>query len=199
MYAFISGKIEEKTDNSVIINNNGIGYEIFSSSYTIDNLGNLRDNITIPTYLHVKEDVMQLFGFSNKTEKNLFLKLITVSGIGVKTAMTILSGVMYNNLIELILLEDVKSIAMIKGIGKKTAERIVLELKGSISLSPNDKLGSVENDNNCIVIKNLDDAVSALANMGLSRFDALKLVKSVAEKNDTVEQIITKALKYMNK
>jgi len=196
MYAFISGKIEYKTENTIVLNCNGVGYEIFATSYAINNAGNIGDLATIQTYLHVREDAMTLFGFSSNQEKEVFLKLITVSGVGAKTAISILSGISYNDLISCIISEDIKSIGSIKGIGKKTAERIVLELKNNFQDLEINSLFS----NNQTLLKgneNLDEATMLLVNMGLSKFDALKLVKDVAAPNDTTEDIIKKALKNM--
>ena len=196
MYAFISGKIEYKTETTIVLNCNGVGYEIYATSYAINNAGNIGDLATIQTYLHVREDAMTLFGFSSNQEKEVFLKLITVSGVGAKTAISILSGISYNDLISCIISEDIKSIGSIKGIGKKTAERIVLELKNNFqdleinSLFSNTQTTFKANEN-------LDEATMLLVNMGLTKFDALKLVKDVASPNDSTEDIIKKALKNM--
>ena len=196
MYAFISGKIEYKTENIIVLNCNGVGYEIFATSYAINNAGNIGDLATIQTYLHVREDAMTLFGFSSNQEKEVFLKLITVSGVGAKTAISILSGISYNDLITCIISEDIKSIGSIKGIGKKTAERIVLELKNEFQ---NIEINNLFSNNQTLVKpnENFDEATLLLVNMGLSKFDALKLVKEVASTNDTTEEIIKKALKNM--
>ena len=195
MYAFISGKIEYKTENTVVINCNGVGYEIFATAFALNNCGNIGDMATIQTYLHVREDAMTLFGFSSNQEKEVFLKLITVSGVGAKTAIAILSGISYSDLITCIISEDIKSIGSIKGIGKKTAERIVLELKNEFQNVEMSNLFNAQVTN--LTNINLDEATLLLVNMGLSKFDALKLVKEVASPNDTTEDIIKKALKNM--
>lgn len=196
MYAFISGIVEEKSNNLVILSCNGIGYEIFVSHNTLDKLPAIKQPATVYTYLHVKEDAHNLYGFLTKQEKQLFLSLITVSGVGAKTAIAILSGMNYNDLISAILIEDIALISKIKGVGKKTAERIVLELKNSLgSLKDEEifsmsKLGSVTNSV-------YDEAVILLVEMGLNKLDALKLVNSVADKDDSIEQIVAKSLKAM--
>ena len=133
MYSFIAGKIDEKTDSSVIIDCNGVGYEIFVTTGTLSSIGGVGDFAKIHTYLLVREDAMQLFGFQTKNEKDIFLNLLSVSGVGAKTAISILSGISTSDLISAIAFGDPSPIAKIKGIGKKTAERIVLELKSSIS------------------------------------------------------------------
>lgn len=196
MYAYIIGKIEDKTENSVIIECNGIGYEIFVSTNTLSMLGNVGEQAKVYTYLHVREDAFLLFGFLNKEEKNLFLELITVSGVGAKMALQILSSIKPNDLVNCIITGDVKTISQAKGIGKKTAERIVLELKGKMG-DLNGSFASIEFENNNINPTACDEACELLVNMGLSRFDALKIVKRVATESDTTETIIAKALKNL--
>ena len=196
MYSFIAGKIDEKTDSSVIIDCNGVGYEIFVTTGTLSSIGGVGDFVKIPTYLLVKEDAMLLFGFQSKNEKNLFLDLISVSGVGAKTAISILSGISASDLVSAIAFGDSSPIAKIKGIGKKTADRIILELKGSISnLDLNLSSNSSQSPNNA----EFEDAVVLLSTMGLSKMDSLKLVNDVYEIGDKTEDIVSKALKNMNR
>jgi len=196
MYAFLTGTIDEKNENVVIVNVGGVGYEVWASSYTINSL-NVGEVATIYTYLHVREDAMLLFGFSSKQEKAIFLDLITVSGVGAKTAIQILSGCSPQDLIESILHGDTRTISSIKGIGKKTAERIVLELRNKFEdlplLSGSYETTSVSSAKNSIT----DEAVLLLTNMGLTRTEAVNLVKQVATPDDTIEEIVTKALRNM--
>lgn len=196
MYAFITGIIEEKGENVVVVNCNGVGYEIFASTNTLNILPQVGEVSTIYTYLHVREDAFALFGFATKEEKSLFLELITVSGIGAKSAIQVLSGTTLNGLLTAIITGDVKLISSIKGIGKKTAERIVLELKGKLgdsnlqTLSVGDLQAPV---NNSLT----EQATDLLTNMGLTRMEALNLVKTCAGPEDTLEEIITKCLRNM--
>lgn len=193
MYSFISGIVEEKSNNLVVINCNGVGYELMVSNYSIENIASVGEVAKVYTYLNVREDAMTLFGFSTKHEKGIFLKLITVSGIGAKTAISILSGVNPNTLVNAILLGDLAMLGTIKGIGKKTAERIVVELKGSI--------GELASTSDFTAISPISEtqasseALDALINMGLAKFDALKIISAVAKENDTTEMIIEKALR----
>lgn len=195
MYAFITGVIEEKGENLVIVNCNNIGYEIFASTNTLNTLPDVGEVATIFTYLHVREDAFSLFGFSSKEEKSLFLELITVSGIGAKSAIQLLSGTSLNGLITAIITGDVKVISAIKGIGKKTAERIVLELKGKLG----DVSESALNISDFSTVNNTvtEQATELLTNMGLTRVEAINLVKSCYASEDTVEQVITKCLRNM--
>ncbi len=197
MYSFISGIIEDKLENLVVIEQNGIGYEIFVSTNTLSNLPNVGEYAKIYTYLHVREDAFQLYGFLSKEEKNLFLKLITVSGVGSKMALVILSSLSVQNLISCIVSGDVKTLSQAKGVGKKTAERIILELKGKLG-ELNTTLLSDFSALSGATSTACDEACELLVNMGLSKFDALKLVNKVALENDTTEMIIQKALKNMN-
>ncbi len=193
MYAFISGVIEHKTKDSVVINNNGVGYEIFVSNNTLSNLDAVGKPAKIYTYLNVREDALTLFGFSNMQEKELFLDLITVSGVGSKTALAILSGISVQNLITAIVTGDVKTISTAKGIGKKTAERIILELKS--------KLGDVSafdlfNDSQSApMVGPTMEAVELLVSMGVQRIEAMEIVNRVYEEGDTTEELVTKALR----
>lgn len=199
MYSFITGIIEEKQENLVVINNNGIGYEVIISTMSVNKLPMIGEECKIYTYLYVREDIMQLFGFYNKQEKDVFLSLISVSGIGAKTAIQMLSYITAPELVNAIVFGDVKLIASIKGIGKKTAERILLELKNSIN-----QLNGITLENYSEVTNTLEnetsvnEAVNLLVNMGLTKVEASKIVNKVAEPNDKTEDIITKALRNMN-
>ena len=194
MYAFITGVIEEKTENAVILNNNGMGYEINASAHTINSLPPVGEVGTLFTYLHVREDAFMLFGFSTKQEKEIFLQLITVSGIGAKSAVQILSGASPEGIVNAIITGDVKLISGIKGIGKKTAERIILELKGKFG----DAGINMFDTSSSFTSTATEEATLLLTNMGLTRNEAVQLVKSVADADDTTEQIVTKALRNMH-
>ena len=196
MYSFICGTIEEKQENLIVINNNGIGYEIYISTLSLNKLPQVGEDAKIYTYLYVREDIMQLFGFANKQEKDVFLSLISVSGIGAKTAIQMLSYISAPELGNAIIFGDVKLIASIKGIGKKTAERILLELKSNIN-----HLNGITLENYTEVPNTYEDetsmseAIALLVNMGLTKMEATKIVNKVAEPNDTIEIIVTKALR----
>ena len=142
---------------------------------------------------------MQLFGFASKEEKKLFLALTTVSGVGSKTAIQILSGLKVKDLMNAIYLGDVNAISHIKGIGKKTAERIVLELKNKVDVLP-----LIDGTNEATISVSLgvetpavNEAISALVEMGLSRVEATRIVKAVALDTDSAEAIIAKSLRNM--
>lgn len=194
MYSFVSGIIEEKYDGLVVINNNGIGYEIFMSEYSIGKLPSIGEFTTIQTYLLVREDAFLLYGFADKYEKSIFLKLISVSGVGPKSALQILSGLDADQLVTAIASEDVKAVASIKGVGKKTAERIIVELKNQF-----DDIQIVANANKTGTTDNMDMATDLLIAMGINKSIAISLIKNCAEPNDTCEEIVQKALRNYNR
>lgn len=194
MYAFLTGTIDEKDDNMLVVNVGGVGYEVWASSHTVNTV-NVGEVATIYTYLHVREDAMLLFGFSSRQEKAIFLDLITVSGVGAKTAIQILSGCSPDELVESIMHGDTRTISSIKGIGKKTAERIVLELKNKFEDLP--LLNTINGVTATAQSSITDEAVLLLVNMGLTRTEAVNLVKQVATPEDTIEEIVTKALRNM--
>ena len=141
MIDFVIGKIIEINDNVVVVENNGIGFEFFVSMTT---LVGLKEGNTVKffTYLQVREDGFSLFGFASRDEKKMFLQLISVGGVGPKVALSVLSGVSINELAMAILNNDTAKLTRVKGLGKKTAERIILELKEKIS--PIEAIGANE-------------------------------------------------------
>ncbi|MBO7218751.1 MAG: Holliday junction branch migration protein RuvA [Clostridia bacterium] len=194
MISFIRGIVAEKAENTVVLDCNGVGYEIYVSSFTLDTL--TRGEVaTIKTYMQVREDGVALFGFVDLKEKDVFLKLINISGIGPKMAIAILSQISIKDFVAAISTGNIKMISSVKGLGKKTAERIVLELSNSF-----DTLPLLEPDFGFTPkTQVLDEAIDVLVSMGLVRFEATRVVKDVATPSDTTEDIIKKALKYMNK
>ena len=191
MISYIIGKVTEKEENMIVLESNGIGYEIQVSSYTANSIEFDNEYAKILTYMQVKEDGICLYGFISKEEKNMFLKLISVSGIGPKMAIGILSGVTIPELINAILSQDVKMLCTIKGLGKKTAERLLVELKDQTM--PN--VNVVSNDN--LNYNAIDQVTDALVSLGVGKNEAYRLAKDNAENGLSVEEIITKCLRGM--
>ena len=129
MINFIEGKVVDKQEDYVVIENNQIGYEIYVSSFTQNTLIYQNEMARLFTYMNVREDGITLYGFATKEEKDMFLKLISVSGIGPKMAMGILSNISIVDLTNAIFRQDIKMLCTVKGLGKKTAERLLVELK----------------------------------------------------------------------
>ncbi len=189
MITQIKGRLVEKSPTELVVDCNGVGYSINISLNTFSQL-NKEENIRLFTHLIVKEDSHTLFGFSTKSERELFKLLISVSGVGASTARTMLSSLTPVEIISSINNEDVNSVQSIKGIGSKTAQRIILELK--------DKVLSLESDDSQIqmISKDADEAITALEVLGYSRKQTSKIVNQIKTENHgiTVESLIKKAL-----
>lgn len=196
MFAFISGIIEEKGNSIVVINSNGVGFELNVSDTTIYELPEVGEKAKIYTYMAVREDAITLFGFATMEEKSAFLKLINVSGIGGKMAIAMLSAMPVADLIDAILTENIKMLSSIKGLGKKTAERVVLELRNSFDDLQISMLKPVRAVSNTSA---MEETIDTLVAMGLTRFDATKIVKDIAKPDMKTEEMIKLALKNMNK
>lgn len=192
MISFLVGVIEEKFENSVIIDVNGVGYEVFVSNNTLISLPQEGNRAKIFTYMAVREDGVSLFGFSSQEERNLFNKLILVSGVGPKMAISILSGLSLSDLTVAIIKEDVKLLSKIKGLGKKTAERLCLELKDKLDLlgTQSETTFNVEYDEDAVQM-----ATDTLISLGISKNDAYMLARANATKDSTAEEIISKSLR----
>ncbi len=182
MIAHISGKLIQKQPNSVIVEaGGGVGYELTVPLSTFYDLGDLGSEISLRVYTYVREDALQLFGFRTEREKKLFLLLITVSGIGPKLAITALSGLSAEELIQAIRTENLAKLVAIPGVGKKTAERMLVELKDKVATlaSPETeeqlKAGPIISVGDAL----RDDVISALVNLGYQRGAAEKAVLGV--------------------
>ena len=198
MIAYIKGQVIDEFDGGVVLENNGIGYEILCSAALLAKLSAEKEG-GVFTYLQVKEDGLSLFGFDNKEEKRMFLKLISVSGIGPKMAMGILSGMRVNELATAIAMNDVKGLSRIKGLGKKTAERIILELRESVS-AENAAIAAEESFAAPVFTSEDEDAIIALMGLGFSGIQSRNAVKTAKEQGaETIQDVISFALKSMGK
>ena len=192
MYYFIKGKIIKKDENSIVLENNGIGYNIFTSASSLNGAGELGNITTMYTYLHVREDVFDLYGFTTEEEKGMFLHLLSVSGVGPKAALAVLSVTNPAKLALAIITNDVKAITKAQGVGPKMAQRIILDLKDKLK---NADLALDETDAEVTIddIGNASEAVSALVVLGYKPNDAKKAVAAV-DQNGSIEDIIKRAL-----
>ncbi|MBO5326333.1 MAG: Holliday junction branch migration protein RuvA [Lachnospiraceae bacterium] len=200
MYAYFIGKITYMTADSVVLEVNNIGYNIKVSAQTIQNLGHLSGEVKLYTYTYVKEDALGLFGFLTREELELFKMMLTVNGIGPKGALSILSTSSVDTLRFAILSGDAKSIAKAPGVGAKSAERLIIDLKDKINAEDVFTLNSSES-NAVIVTQELPakkEAIEALTALGYSATDALKAVNQITCTEDTtVEEILKQALKVI--
>lgn len=193
MIGFVNGILRYKGDGVVVVECGGIGYEVYLTNSAFYNLPDIDEPVKLFTWMLVKEDEMSLFGFESLEEKSLFLQLISVSGVGAKTALQILSGVKQKDLVNAIVGEDTNFISKIKGIGKKTAERIVLELKDK--LNPYEYVLPLFEAQTQTDPSAINDAVVVLTSLGISKQQASLLARKVSQAGDTAEDIVAKALK----
>lgn len=199
MYYSISGKVIYCGEGRLVVECGGVGYDLAVSTSTLVKLGNIGQQVTVYTYLQVQEDALRLFGFYSREEKAMFENLLTVSGVGPKLAIQILSGQELGQLVASIVNADVKAIASSKGVGKKTAERIVLELQGK--LNADGALESILGGNATPVATSGDeitrDAVEALMSFGISRSQAEQAVAKVRGNADDLESVIALAFRSL--
>ena len=190
MITQLKGRLVEKSPTDVVIDCNGVGYMVHISLNTFSKLTD-SESITLFTHLQVKEDSNTLFGFYEKTERNLFRQLISVSGIGASTARTMLSSLTPKEIQSAIILGNVSTIQSVKGIGLKTAQRVIIDLKDKVSLiSENDEfIGNISNTNQ-------DEALSALEVLGYSRKHTNKVIETLLNNSPemSVEELIKSAL-----
>ena len=195
MITFLEGTLVEKEPMRVVLNVGGVGYEVHIPLSSYDRLPPPDAPCRILTHDHVREDVHALYGFMTEAERKLFLLLISVSGIGPKSAMNALSGLSVRDFIAAIAGNDTKRLSGISGIGKKTAERIVVELKDKITAGDAMEAMASGPDATADDIK-LRDATLALVSLGYKQAEAQAAIRKVAEKGavDTVEDMVRKAL-----
>lgn len=192
MISFLKGNKVEIDVSKVVIDVNGVGYKVNISLRTFSKIKDLK-NLNIYTHLHVKEDAHTLYGFYNKRERNTFLSLISISGVGPSTAIVILSSLSADELKLAILDSDVNKIKSVKGIGLKTAERIILELKDKINIDEIEDIKLSNNIGNTI----RDEALSALSSLGISKNVVEHHIDSILEANKDInlEDLIKEILK----
>lgn len=194
MIAFVRGHFAVKTPARVVVDVNGVGYDLQISLNTFSAISNLESG-QLFTYLHITENAHTLFGFADLIEKDLFLQLISVSGVGASTARMMLSGMKPEEITRAIVQGNTKQLEGIKGIGKKSAERLIVELR--------DKLAKQHNENILpgFVIPQMDsDAINALISLGIGRVMAEQAVKKTMQntpENSSLEEIIKQALKNL--
>lgn len=194
MIAHLRGKLLAKHPNQAIVEAAGVGYDVTISIPTFSDLPAVGADVALHIHTHVREDVIALYGFLRPAEKQLFEKLITVSGIGPKLAITILSGMPADEMVAAIRGNDVARLTRIPGIGKKTAERMVLELRDKLPeaaptgtpIAP--KMGDTE-----------EDVLSALVNLGYQRAPAEKVISAIAKNGASFDVLFREALARLSK
>lgn len=199
MISFLVGKIEEKTESTCVLDINGVGYEVLVSNNTLVSLPREGEMAKVLTYLQVSENTgVCLYGFATEEEKGVFMKLITVSGIGPKSALQVLSGMKLSDLLITIVSGDANTLSKIKGLGKKSAERICLELKDKLTSGNLPLIDGQPYDDN-INEGALADAVATLISLGVNKNEAYNLARSKATPDATAEEIILQVLKSLGR
>jgi Holliday junction DNA helicase RuvA len=194
MISFLRGILTYSDENGAVIDVNGIGFDVIMPLLDINNLPPVGQTVTVYTYMYVQEDVMALYGFTNRDAIKYFKKLIGVSGVGPKAAVALLSVLTVSELAAAIISSDAKAIGRAKGIGPKMAQRIVLELKGKVETA-DAIVGGTEKS---IYRPSADsEAVNALIALGASPSEAQKTVMQISGENMTTEDIIKEALRRM--
>ena len=194
MIGHLKGKIINKTPPEILLEVQGIGYEVLCPMSTIYELDNLSDDVLLFTHLSIKEDAHTLFGFITKDEKNVFRELIRVNGVGPKVALAILSNLSVHSLVECISTEDADLLAKTPGIGKKTALKLIVELQDR--LSKLDLVGSLANSIEIKQNSNPDSkqAIEALQSLGFKAKEANRMVSKIEDQELSTEQLIRLAL-----
>ena len=197
MFHYIYGEIVEFGNGLVVVDVNGVGFELSVSAYTMADC-EIGKKQRLYTYMSVKEDDISLFGFSTLEEKAMFLHLISVSGIGCKVAQAILSGIDYDSLAIAIFNGDVKLLTKVKGLGKKTAERLVLELKEKVVVEAKDMVLPIMQNSEKQISAEMSNAIAVLCSLGKSQADAEKLIEAAAQLGaTTTEELINMAFRMV--
>ncbi len=198
MFAYIKGELAEKTQSYVVIDVNGVGYQIFVSELAISQIGEVGSIVKLHTYYYVREDVICLYGFLNKEELRMFELLLSVSGIGAKSAIATLSNITPSSFALAVITDNVATLTKIPGVGKKTAQRLILELKDKIKTeeavakAPETQIVLEANEN-------VEEATAALQILGYTKKEVEKALEHVSVENASVEEIIRKCLSILGK
>lgn len=192
MISYIKGEVVKKGLDYLILDNNNIGYYINTSFSTLEKISE-KEKIIILTYMHIREDIIALYGFLTSDEIDLFKKLIIVNGIGPRAGLSVLSTYEANTVKEIILKEDVSRLSKVPGIGKKTASKIILELK--------DKVGTVEElqGSEIVVSSEMSDMIDALTSLGFNYAEVKKTLANMELSGKSENDIIKEALKNLNR
>ena len=199
MFAYIKGTLAIKSTDYVVIDVGGVGYKIFAPTSTINKLGEIGSEAMVHTHYHVREDNISLYGFATAEELRMFELLIGVSGVGAKSANTILANISPSKFALSVITNDVKELTKLPGIGAKSAQRIILELKDKLKTEESISSGDVITETIQVGNDNLSEAVAALQVLGYPQREAAKAVASVDNNGLSVEDIIKKALLYFAK
>jgi Holliday junction DNA helicase RuvA len=194
MIARLTGILEEKTPEQLIVDVNGVGYQVFVSLQTFSRLPAVHERVSLYVYTHLREDALQLYGFLEEKEKTLFLLLKGVTGVGPRLALNVLSGIPVDELESALRTSDVTRLLTVPGIGKKTAERLIVELREKVGALDDGHFPSTGQ-----LTPLASEAVSALVNLGYRRGEAEKTVREVVQRGvTTIAEIIRESLRSLS-
>lgn len=199
MFAYIKGMLEYKHNDYIVVEANGIGYKIYTSLSTIQNIEPIGKEVKVYTYLYVREDIMSIYGFLTQEELGMFELLLGVSGVGPKAALSVISSMSPSKFGLAVITDDFKSLTKAQGVGNKMAQRIILELKDKIkkmeligNYSDKDEAVNEEENNS-----RFSEAISALVVLGYTASEASKAVAAVYKEDMDIESVIKNALKTL--
>lgn len=194
MIASVEGKLLEKREDSAIVEVAGLGLQLLVSGRTLEGLPRPGAKVKLHSHLHVREDLLQLYGFADNAEKELFLQLICVSGIGPRMALVILSSFKPDDLIRVVATEDLDALTTIPGVGKKSGQRLLMELKDKLGPFPQDLSGATRAVSGDV----LRDAREALRNLGYSTTESARALEGFSSEGEpAVEDLIRHALTHL--
>ena len=196
MIAYLKGNLEVKQEEYIIIDVNGIGYKVFMAKTAIDQLPDLDSKVKVYTFLRVREDDVSIYGFNTNEELTMFELLISVGGIGAKSAINILSNITPSKFALAVITNDVNTLKKLQGIGPKTAQRIILELKDKIKTEDAMQISHEdENITETVSEEDFEELIQALQVLGFRRFEINKILPKI--KAETLEDKIKEALQYL--
>jgi len=197
MYAFISGRVAEKGKGELVLDAGGVGYALQCSVNTLSAAPAVGESMKVFTHLSVREDALELFGFATHEEKAMFLRLVSVSGIGPRTALGVLGSMPLKDLQLAIVMGDLNALSRAPGIGKTTAQRIALELKDQVSQEELASMPVVQASGEPVRDDAVSEALQALQSLGYTPVEASKALSAVRGKSDRADELIKLALRSM--
>lgn len=199
MFAYIKGSLEMKFKNYIVIDVGGLGYKVFMPENSINEIGELGNTIKVFTYYRVREDDISIFGFKTQEELRMFELLLSVSGVGAKSALAMLSCIEPSEFAIAVISNNVKLLTQIPGIGTKSAQRIILELKDKLKAEQNEETLEKSKNKTTQINENVQEAISGLMVLGYSRKDIEKAFEHLTVETLSVEDLIKKGLILLSK
>ncbi len=199
MFAYLKGVFDSRAMEYIVVDVNGVGYKIFMSENSMKEIGEIGKEIKVHTYVKVREDDISIYGFASCEELRMFELLISVSGIGAKSAITILSNIEPSTFAAAVVSDDVNVLKKLPGVGAKSAQRIILELKDKLKSLSVDETATTSSIKVELPSENVEDLISALQVLGYSRKDIESILPKLDRKNGSLEELIKNALALLSK